>query len=305
MQRRDWIMLGLSAGMAPGQTPDEDARRRAMLDRLSEEAEIFHANITRVVGTETLRQKAVKAERRFRPRVGSGAAAAPSAVLMAREIVSEFGVSLFAEGTGTLHEVRKVQQVDGKPIAKVSEARMSLALNMQKSDQARRKLLLEFEKYGLMGAAMDFSLSLLMFRKQSIKLFAFEPVREALLGAERAQVLRFFQREGDAQFTVFEGGRTTHQRLQGEVWLRVPDGVPMRVILVAATPVEGATVFDEGRVEYFTSAQGYLLPASVMHRRSQNRALILEQVFTYERFQRFTADAEIRFEEVEPAPVAR
>jgi len=49
-------------------------------------------------------------------------------------------------------------------------------------------------------------------------------------------------------------------------------------------------------------AQGYLLPATVVHRRYANRQLFAETVFTYQRFQRFSADAEIRFEEVDTAP---
>lgn len=302
MKRRSLVFAGVAAAGLRGQelTP--------LLDRLSEEAEVFYRNVTRVVGTETLRQKALKAERRFRPRIGT---APPPAEWRTKEVISEFGVSEFkpkdgAQG-GLLHEVRKVQQVDGRQVLKSAEARMSLALDMRSADDnIRRKLLLDLERHGLTGAATDFTLSLLMFRKQSIRGFTFGPTVKARLGADEVLAVRFGQREGDGQFTIFEGNRTHKQKLQGEVWLRLPDGVPLRIILLAGTPAEkGVTIVDEGRTDYLPGAQGFVLPVAVVHRRFWNREMIVEDVFSYQRFQRFTADAEIRFEEVEPEPAKK
>lgn len=298
MTRRGFVLAGVGTRALLGQdlTP--------LLNRLSEEAEAFFTNITRVVGTETLRQKAMRTDRRFRPRIGS---AAPPVEWRNKEVVSEFGVSLFSEGGGLLHELRKVQQVDGREVRKATEARMSLALDMRSSDdRIRRKLLLDLEQYGLTGAATDFTLSLLMFRKQPIRGFTFGPVTKTRLGADELLAVRFVQREGEGQFTVFEGNQTHRQKLQGEVWLRLPDGVPLRIILLAGTPGEkGVTIVDEGRVDYLPSAQGFLLPVAVVHRRFRNRELFLEEVYSYQRFQRFSADAEIRFEEVDAAPAVQ
>jgi hypothetical protein len=273
-----------------------------LLDRLSEEAEVFFANITRVVGTETMRAKSIKAQRRFRPRMGTAAPEPPE--WLNKEVISEFGVSLFTEGGGILHEVRKVQQVDGRQVLKASDARMSLALDMRSNeDQVRRKLLLDLKQHGLTDVATDFSLSLIMFRKQAARRLEFGPATKARLGADEALVVRFAERASTGEFTVFHGNRTFKQKLQGEVWLRLPDGVPLRVVLVAASPGDkGITILDEGRTDYFASAQGFLLPISVVHRRYANRQLFAETVFSYQRFQRFSAGTEIRFEEVETAP---
>ena len=273
-----------------------------LLDRLSEEAEIFFRSITRVVGTETLRQKAQKPERRFRPRLGSAPPETPQ--WTNKEVISEFGVSSFEESGGLLHEVRKVQQVDGRQVLRAGEARMSLALDMRsREDSVRRKLLLDLKQHGLSDVATDFTLSMLIFRKQAVRGLVFGPARQARLGADDVLAVRFAQRDGEGEFTVFNGNQTFKQKLQGEVWLRLPDGVPLRVVLVAASPGDrGVTILDEGQTDYFPSAQGYLLPASVVHRRYYNKQMFVEGVFTYQRFQRFTADAEIRFEEVETAP---
>ena len=299
MTRRGFVLAEVTAFSLPAQdlTP--------LLSRLSEEAEVFARNITRVVGTETLRQKAAKAERRFRPRLGT--TPPPPLEWRTKELISEFGVSSFAEGGGTFHEVRKVQQVDGRQVLKASEARMSLALDMRsKDDNIRRKLLLDMERHGLTGAATDFTLSLLMFRKQAMAGIAFGPAAPARLGADEVLAVRFSQREGPGQFTIFEGNRTFRAKLQGEVWLRLPDGVPLRITLLAGSPIEnGVTIVDEGRTDYLPGAQGFVLPVAVVHRRYRNREMFIEDVFSYQRFQRFSADAEIRFEEVETAPAAK
>lgn len=273
-----------------------------MLTRASQEADKFHANITRVVGTETLRQKAARVERRrFKPRTGN--TPLPPLQWQQREVISEFGVSVFPEAGNVLHEIRKVQQVDGRQIRKAEEARFSLATDMRNADdRLRRKLLLDFEKHGLLGAATDFTLSLLIFRPESIRNFTFGPTAEKRLGPDEALVTAFRQREGDAQFTVYEGSRTSRSQLQGEIWLRKPDGVPLRVVLVAASSFDpGEAIIDEGATDYFAAGEGYLLPAAVRHRRLRNRELILEEVSSYTRFQRFSAGAEITFgSEVSP-----
>ena len=223
LTRRTW----LGACGAPLLRADE---LTPLLERLSREADAFHANVTRVVGTETLRQKAARVERRFKPRAGTPGL--PPLAWQQREVISEFGVSAFPEAGGIYHEVRKVQQVDGKQIRKAQEARFSLASDMRSADdKLRRKLLLDFEKHGLLGAATDFTLSLLMFRPEPIKMFRFGPSKATRLGPDEVLAVVFRQSEGEAQFTVYEGSRTNRARLQGEVWLRKPDGVPVRVIL--------------------------------------------------------------------------
>ena len=117
---------------------------QALLNRAGEEAEMFHQNITLVIGQEKLKQRAQKRSTRFRPHVVQ--ATAPAVNFQTRELISEYAVAPFAESNGNFHEVRQVTHIDGRQIQKLREARMSLAMGMKSADdKLRRKLLLEFD----------------------------------------------------------------------------------------------------------------------------------------------------------------
>src|SRR4051812_23188468 len=77
---------------------------QAMLNRISEEAEVFAYSSRSVLSEETLKQKARKSPVRFRPRVGESATKPPKEEFQTREIVSEYGYSSFKESPGALHE---------------------------------------------------------------------------------------------------------------------------------------------------------------------------------------------------------
>ena len=268
---------------------------QALLNRVAEEAEIFHQNIALVVGEETLKQRAQKRQGRFRPRVGT---AAPAEVnFQTRELKSEYAVASFKESNGEFHEVRKVTHVDGREIQKLREARMSLAMGMKSDDdKLRRKLLLEFEKHGLIGTAVDFGLNLLLFRKQPMHNFTFTVLGTRRLGADTAIVLRFQQKSGEAGMSVFEGNKLIRQQLQGELWLG-PTGVPLRIELGAGFREDGGPVIvDIGVTDYTMSQFGFLLPSTVVHTRKADGQLVAENVFHYLRFQKFAADSELKFE---------
>ena len=271
---------------------------QALLNRAGEEAEIFHQNITLVVGQETLKQRAQKRGTRFRPHVGQ---ATPAGVnFQNRELISEYAVAPFAESQGDFHEVRQVTHIDGRQIQKLGAARMSLALGMKSTDdKLRRKLLLEFEKHGLIGTAVDFGLSLLLFRKQALHNYPFVVSGTRQLGAETALVLRFKQKTGEGQMSVYEGNKLIRQQLQGELWLS-QTGVPLRIELGSAIQENGQSIVDIGVADYAMSQYGFLLPATVVHTRRANGQVVAENVFQYQRFQKFAADSELKFEVQDP-----
>ncbi len=271
---------------------------QALLNRTAEEAEMFHQNITQVVGEETLKQRAQKRGTRFRPRVGT--AAPPPVNFQTRELSSEYAVAPFKESNGDLHEVRQVTRIDGRQIQKLRDARMSLAMGMKSDDdKLRRKLLLEFEKHGLIGTAVDFGLSLLLFRKQAMLNYSFYVAGERRLGAETALVVQFKQKTGEGQMTVYEGNRLIRQQLKGELWLS-PTGVPLRIELGSAFREDGQVIVDVGVTDYVVSQYGFLLPTTVVHTRKADGQLVAENIFRYERFQKFTADSDLKFEVQDP-----
>ncbi len=271
---------------------------QALLNRAGEEAEMFHQNITQVIGQEKLKQRAQKRGTRFRAHVGQ--ATAPAVNFQTRELISEYAVAPFAESTGNFHEVRQVTHIDGRQIQKLREARMSLAMGMKSADdKLRRKLLLEFEKHGLIGTAVDFGLSLLLFRKQALLDYTFVVAGTRQLGAETALVLRFKQKTGDGQMTVYEGNRLIRQQLQGELWLS-QTGVPLRIELGSAIRENGQVIVDIGVTDYAMSQYGFLLPVTVVHTRRADGQVVAENIFQYQRFQKFAADSELKFEVQNP-----
>lgn len=272
-----------------------------LIARLSEEAEVFHYNITKVVAEETLEQRALKRQMRFRPRVGAAALEPPPVLWQNRKLVSEYGIAPFKESGGVYHEVRQVKSVDGRVIGKAGEARMSLAKNMVNADdKVRRKLLLEFEKHGLIGTATDFAISLLIFRRDGLKNLEITPAGRDQVGYEEAMRYEFIQRRGESQFTIFQGNETVKQGLRGAVWIRIKDGMPLKMMLLSQFPYDGQVWRDEGVIEYKMSDWGFLLPSRVVHQRTADTKLQTENRFQYAKFQRFAADAEIKFEVADP-----
>jgi hypothetical protein len=271
---------------------------QALLNRAGEEAEMFHQNITLVLGKETLKQRAQKRPGRFRPHLGAATSAPVN--FQARELTSEYAVLPFKESNGDFHEVRQVTHIDGRQIQKLREARFSLAMGMKsEDDKVRRKLLLEFEKHGLIGTAVDFGLSLLLFRKQAMHNYTFMVAGERRLGAETALVVRFKQKTGEGQMTVYEGNKLIRQQLQGELWLSAT-GVPLRIELGSVIREDGQAIVDIGVTEYAMSQYGFLLPVTVVHTRKADGQLVAENIFRYERFQKFSADSDLKFEVQDP-----
>ncbi|MBY0505552.1 MAG: hypothetical protein K2X03_16685 [Bryobacteraceae bacterium] len=269
-----------------------------LLHRASEEAEMFQQNITLVVGQETLKQRAQKRGTRFRPSIGQ--AAPPPVNFQTRELQSEYAVAAFAESNGGLHEVRRVTRVDGREIQKLRDARLSLAMGMKSPDDTlRRKMLLEFEKHGLIGTAVDFGLSLLLFRRQAMLNYTFVPVGTRQLGTDTALVVRFQQKAGEGQMSVYEGNKLIRQQLQGEIWLSAT-GVPLRIELGSAIRENGQVIVDIGVTDYAMSQYGFVLPVTVVHTRRADGQVVAENVFQYQRFQKFAADSELKFEVQDP-----
>jgi len=113
-----------------------DDLTQKMTARLSEEAEAFLRLAPQVLGRETLHQKAIKPPRRFHPRAGAAAAAAPKEEWQERELVSEYGFT----GIGTaLRELRQVTSVDGRRLNDPRKAQQELARAITAKDEQRLK----------------------------------------------------------------------------------------------------------------------------------------------------------------------
>ncbi|MCX6596725.1 MAG: hypothetical protein NTV70_10195 [Acidobacteria bacterium] len=296
------FVLLLALAPSPPPAPPRDP----LLSRLAEEAEVFAQSVAKLIGEETIRQRALKSGTRFRPRIGQAALEPPKPVYQARELASEFGYTTIGD---LWHEAREVRLVDGRTVQSTDKARRKLVLGLRSDDDlVKKKLLEDLEKHGLLGSATDFTLSLLMFRGRNLENYQFAPVRRERVGADEAMIYSFTQSGGDESFTIFQGKKTVRQKLTGHIWLRASDGLPLRIHLNTTTGgQDGVEVADDAVIDYVRNPVGLLLPASVLHRRMANNQLLAENNFTYSNFKRFSSDSEIKFtpaEEEEPPSAA-
>lgn len=268
-----------------------------ILGRAAEEAAVFRRIAPQVVAEETLTQRALKAPPRFHPRFGAAAAKPLTPARQTREIVSEYSFGTFQDAPGSLHEFRQVISVDGQAISAAAAARHSLALGLTSADDhARKRMLEDFQKYGLTDPIVDFGPLLLLFTKSQEGNYHFEPAGEDRIGADQVKIVSYTQVSGPGRMLVFQGRRAIHQPIQGRIYARVPDGLPLRITIVE-NRANGKTIFrDEAVVDYTPNAHGFLAPASVTHREFAADQLLVEDEFRYTTFKKFGADAAIKFD---------
>lgn len=270
-----------------------------MLARVSEEADAFRRLAPSLLATETLEQKARKPTPRFRPRVGAGAKSPPPVVWQDRQIVSEYGLTTLGGDEDALHELRRVISVDGQPVNdKKSEDSLAkiIALN---DDQRERELLTEFQKYGLVGAVTDFGPLLMLFTPRDIEHFEFSLKGSQTLGATRALIFHYIQIDGAELLSLFESKDKDHKphrlRVQGELWVRASDYLPLRITLGVGEGQGASTVREEASVDYTPSQFGVLVPAAIDHKELVGGQLRVQNSFIYKDFHKFGANSEIQF----------
>ncbi len=269
---------------------------QAILARVAEEAEVFESAAANLTAEEAFQQRARKAARRFRPRFGAAAAQIPKPEYQTREIVSEYGYSVLREARGQIHEFRQVVSVDGRRVANRDEARETLVKGLLSGDDRVKKRMLEkFKRHGLTQAATDFGQIILLFGRRQLGDYSFSLARSERIGADPVQVLGFKQTGGGGSLLIFQGRTAIHQPLEGEIWVRQPDGLPLRITLKSARQAEQVWIRDEATVDYVMSQHGVLVPASVVHRQHAGKELVVENLFRYSTFHKFAVQAEVKF----------
>jgi hypothetical protein len=276
-----------------------------VLSRVSEEAEVFRRVAPQTLSQETLTQRSLKSQPRFRPRIGA-AADTPvpfQAQYLMREIISEYSFASLRESPNAIHEFRQVTSVDGRRISTPANARHALSLGLRSDDdRARKRMLEDFQKNGLRGAATDFGQLILLFTRREIGNYDFRIEGPDRIGADDALRLGFEQRQGSTSLLVFEGRKVVRSRLEGRLWVRRKDGVPLRIFLRSERVEHGKAHRHEAVVDYASTPFGALAPASVKHEEYVDNLLVTENLFGYTPFQKFGADAEIKFDTAAEAP---
>jgi hypothetical protein len=286
--------------------------------RLAEEADVFARSARLVLSEETLSQRTRKLSSRFHPRGGGVATEPTREEYITRQIVSEYGYSTLKDSPNALHEFRTIVSVDGKKAPGAEKARKTLTMGVTSPDDTLKKeMLRDFEKHGLTGAATDFGQVILLFTKRRLADYQFGIVGQGRMGADTAAVLAFQQKAGAESLTTFAGREALHTGLQGFVWVRLPDYLPLRIRLLSSRRGGPYVFHTDATVEYAMSPHGCLLPASVVQRETAVPAatfakqgpqqmsqlvqkpmegiLLSENVFQYAPFRKFGADSELKF----------
>ena len=294
------LLSALLATQAPSPAPTLPE----ILARVAEEAEVLEQNAPKALTQETLEQRAWILPPRPVLRVGKAATVAPKPKLLVREIVSEYSVGTLKESdSADLVEFRQVVSVDGRRVQSAEHARHALSLGIQSADDRVRKRMLEdYARHGLVDVATDYGLILLAFTKRGIENMRVDPAGETRVGAEDALVFSWRQNSAAGGELEFFGNQSTRRPLQGKLYVRKSDGLPLRVQAWAEHPDAKRSIRDEAAVDYALSTHGFLMPASVVHRHLVDGELKTENLYRYEPFKLFSADAEIKFTEVPETP---
>ena len=268
----------------------------AISPRLAEEAEVLAQNAARIITEETLEQRSLMPPTRFRPRAGSAAERATGPRFRVRQVVSEFSFGAL-RSSHDLIEFRQVLSVDGEPQQSADSALHALSQGIQQADDRTRKRMLEqFARSGLVDIATDYALILLAFTDRGQKQVDFSPSASAYIGPDLAVSFRWKQKSSQGGVTEFHGGQSAHRALQGALWLRASDGLPLRVnAWMEYTDQASHLIRDDATVDYLMSEHGFLTPASVIHRHAVNGAVITENLYRYQPFKFFSTSSTITF----------
>ncbi len=259
---------------AQTENPAASPQLQQVLNRLGNEAEAFRKTAPTVSAEETLDQL-------YRE-------PGQSEHTENHEVVSEYGYASLQASPNALHEVRKVISVDGHRVTSVAKARETLTLDVHSGDDKLKKRLLEqFEKYGLRGAATDFGQIILLFSPRHLKEYQFQLTGERQVGAESLLAFSFEQITGSGSFTVFQGNTAQRNPLKGEILARKEDGLPLRISLTTIHKINHITVTDQSTVDYAETKLGSILPVSVVHREYVDKEMLTENSFFYSPFRKW------------------
>lgn len=271
-----------------------DDSTQKLVKRLGDEAEAFQKIALGLVGRETLHQRAL-APAHFKMRVGDAAKEPQAADWKEHEIVSEYAFALLGR---QIHELRQVTSVDGKQVTGEKRATDALAKLITANDDERKaRALQQLEKYGLRGGATDFGQILLLFTRGSVERYEFTVSGPRLMGTVATQVFHYQQLDGPQALTVYRGnagaGAATPQRMsvQGEIWVREADGLPVRITMTASDSKDEKTLREEATVDYAMSDFGTLLPVETTQTELRAGEEVAENKFSYSDFHPFAARA--------------
>ncbi len=268
----------------PARAQDSGPKIQRILSRVAEEAELFQQKAPKALAQETLEQRTAAAP---------GGRTRPGGI---RKIVSEYTIGPMKD-TGVLVEFRQVISVDGRTRQSPEKARHALSLGvLTPDDRARRRMLEDFARNGLTDVATDYAPILLAFTNRGLQTLEISPSGQDRVGADDALVFLWKQRSPEGGALVFAGSDAGRSPLEGKLYAREPDGLPLRIQVWSERRLSsGHTIREEATIDYAMSSHGFVAPVSVRHQHLVDGRLRTENLYTYGPFRLFSADTQIRF----------
>jgi hypothetical protein len=112
-------------------------------------------------------------------------------------------------------------------------------------------------------------------------------------------VFGYRQLDGPETVTLIEekkNDQVKHLRIEGEVWVRGDDFVPVRITIMARQGFDAEQVREEAAIDYVMSRYGALLPVKTEHRETRGGKIAAENDFSYAEFKKFGASSDITFD---------
>jgi hypothetical protein len=286
-----FVLLSISAAAYAQTSPPA-----GLLDAVIGQAETFQRDARNLLSTATLAQRCYRIPEHSRIAIGR-AADTLYAQMVRHEIESEYRIG--ASPSGNLIEMRSVWEKDGKTVRTSAAARKALALDASAGEeQIQKKFLQVFTDLGLLDVATNYGLMLLVFTHAGIVDLQVDPVGPRYFGAEDAYVFHWRQLKGG--LLQLRGRKPIRHPMQGELWVRLSDGMPLRITSGAEYAQPKHRIREDATVEFVPSSAGCAMPLLALHRHFVDDQLLTENFYTYGPFRRFHVDSDIRFSDAPP-----
>jgi hypothetical protein len=267
----------------------------SVLSRTMEAAQAFRDKAPAAISRETLHQRSFAIPPHAHIAIGAAAADPLRPRFFLHEVVSEYSIATLKGTSPTqLLEFRELVEKDGAPVNTPEKARRALQQDVRTGEERLRKHILEeLTALGLADVATDYGLILLAFTREGLTGLEVVSGGEGFVGAEEAVAFDFRQISGGA--LEFRGKKVARLPMQGTLWVRRSDGVPLRISCWTEHPDGKHILRDQAMIDYGPTALGFVAPATVVHRHFVDGQALTENLYSYEPFHLFTTDTRIEY----------
>jgi hypothetical protein len=190
--------------------------------------------------------------------------------------------SLTADATG-MHETRTAPAIDGVSPADLSAIRHAMSTGVP---DTRRAALEDYEHAQLEGAITDFGPLLLLFAAPHQSDYDFTIAEPKKIGNQPIIVLHYHQRAGTEGLTLFDQRTTDREPVEGDIWLRESDLLPLRITLKSRKALSKSYFVDTDATVDYTPTPFGLAPMTVIQRQYLNSNLLVENDLRYSNYHR-------------------